>query len=106
MQTAQLISELYYDYTVYFPKCYRYFIKEHAIPNNHYLVVHNGKVHYSDSEKDIYIDELQDISNCYVCLQGGQTREEYLLTLFQYLIKRYYWTEDVLEAKYNKLENN
>ena len=106
MQHAQLVSELYYDYTVYFPKCYRYFIKEDAAPNNHYLIVHNGKVHYSDSEKDIYIDELQDISNCYVCLQGGQTREEYLLTLFQYLIKRYKWTEDTVEEEYKKIEDN
>ena len=104
MQHAQLVSELYYDYTVYFPKCYSYFIKEDATPNNHYLIVHSGKVHYSDSEQTIYIDELQDISNCYVCLKGGQTREQYLLDLFQYLIKRYKWTEDILEEEYSKID--
>jgi hypothetical protein len=106
MQHAQLVSELYHDYTVYFPKCYRYFIKEEAMPNNRYLIVHNDKVHYSNSKEIIYIDELEDISNCYVCLQGGQTREKYLLHLFQYLIKRYKWTEDRLEEEYKKIENN
>jgi hypothetical protein len=106
MQHAQLVSELYDDYTVYFPKCYRYFIKENAVPNNHYLIVNNDKVHYSNSKETIYIDELADISNCYVCLRGGQTREKYLLHLFQYLIKRYKWTEDILEAEYKKIENN
>jgi hypothetical protein len=106
MQHAQLVSELYYDYTIYFPKCYRYFIKEEAAPNNRYLVVYNGNVHYSDSNETIYIDELQDISNCYVCLQAGQKREQYLLNLFKYLIKRYKWTEDILEIEYKKIENN
>jgi len=106
MQNAQLVSELFYEYTVYFPKCYLYFIKEDAVPNNHYLIAYNGKVRYSDSDEMIYIDELADISNCYVCLQGGQSREDYLREIFRYLIKRYKWTEDTVEEEYKKIEDN
>jgi len=106
MQNAQLVSELFDDYTVYFPKCYRYFIKMDNVPNNHYLVAYKDKVHYSDSNQMIYIDELADLSNCYVCLQAGQSREDYLRRIFGYLIKRYKWTEDTVEEEYKKIEDN
>ena len=101
IQHAQLISELFYEYAVYFPKCYRIFIKKEPNPNNHYLLVNKNEIYYSDSNKTIYIDELEDISNCYVCLQPGQNREHYLTNLFQYIIKRYKWTEDTVEEIYN-----
>ena len=106
MQNAQLVSELFDDYTVYFPKCYRYFIKEEANPNNKYLILDNEKLHYSNSKEMISIHELKDISNCYVCLQGGQRREDYLMGIFQHLIKRYKWTEDTVEEEYKKIEDN
>lgn len=105
MQNAILVSELYAEYTIYFPKCYRYFIKDDYTPNDRFLIVLDNNVRYEHSAEEIYIDELEDLSNCYVRLQPNQRHVDYLNHFFQYIIKRYKWTEDMVENVYKKSEN-
>ncbi len=106
MQNAILVSELFLEYTIYFPKCYRFFIKEDMIPNDRYLLVLEDTVRYDHTTEMIYIDDLADLSNCYVRLQPKQKEVEYLITFFQYLIKRYKMSEDTVEQEYKKLEDS
>lgn len=106
MQNAILVSELFLEYAIYFPKCYRYFIKDEMIPNDRYLIILDDLVRYEHTEETIYIDDLADLSNCYVRLQPKQREVEYLITFFQYLIKRYKMTEDTVEEEYAKQDSD
>ena len=105
-QNDILVGELFLEYTIYFPKCYRYFINENGRPNRAYLIVSNDTILYNGSDKKLTMKELEDVSNCWVMLEKGQSEEQYLIGLFKYLINRYRFTEEVLEQEYALREDN
>ena len=100
-QNETLVGELFLEYTIYFPRCYEYFIQKDFNPNRSYLLVLNDTIKHNGSDKTLTMTELKDVCNCWVMLEKGQSEEKYLIGLFQYLIKRYRLSENSLEKIYN-----
>ena len=102
-QNNDLISELYLNYSIYFPKCYLYFIKDNAVPNNKYLLVSEEGLTFYNSNESVTIRDVKDISNCWVRLGYNQTELNYIINFFKHVMKLSNLSEDSLERLYNAI---